>query len=181
MAICKNTHPGVRRYRLQLLRSSQALIDGARTGSWRNRACMDEVQVIKTGCFGLCALGPVVVVYPEGCFYSHVTETDVPEIVEEHILKGRIVTRLLYQETVADRQGHQDPKPTPNSTRSSTAWPCATAASSTPKTSTSTLPWTAMQALGKVLTEMTPDAGHRRPSRTPACAGRGGARLPYRA
>ena len=63
---------------------------------------MGEVQVIKTGCFGLCALGPVVVVYPEGCFYSHVTEADIPEIVEEHILKGRIVTRLLYQETVVD-------------------------------------------------------------------------------
>jgi NADP-reducing hydrogenase subunit HndC len=56
-----------------------------------------EVQVIQTGCFGLCALGPIVIVYPEGSFYSMVKVEDVSEIVEEHILKGRIVTRLLYE------------------------------------------------------------------------------------
>ncbi len=61
-----------------------------------------EVNVIRTGCFGLCALGPIMVVYPEGAFYSRVTPEDVPEIVSEHLLKGRIVTRLLYQETVVD-------------------------------------------------------------------------------
>ncbi len=60
----------------------------------------EEVKVIKTGCFGLCALGPIVVVYPEGAFYSMVNEKDVKEIVDEHLLKGRIVTRLLYDETV---------------------------------------------------------------------------------
>ena len=54
-----------------------------------------EVKVIRTGCFGLCALGPIVVVYPEGAFYSQVKAEDVPEIVEEHLLKGRIVRRLL--------------------------------------------------------------------------------------
>ena len=80
---------------------SQALIDELNR-ELEEKGLLGEVQVIKTGCFGLCALGPVVVVYPEGCFYSHVTEADIPEIVEEHILKGRIVTRLLYQETVVD-------------------------------------------------------------------------------
>ncbi len=59
-----------------------------------------EVNVIRTGCFGLCALGPIMVVYPEGAFYSMVKVEDIPEIVEEHLFKGRIVTRLLYQETV---------------------------------------------------------------------------------
>ena len=59
-----------------------------------------EVNVITTGCFGLCALGPIMVVYPEGSFYSMIKEEDIPEIVEEHLNKGRIVTRLLYQETV---------------------------------------------------------------------------------
>ena len=59
-----------------------------------------EVNVITTGCFGLCALGPIMVVYPEGSFYSMVKVEDIPEIVEEHLNKGRIVTRLLYQETV---------------------------------------------------------------------------------
>ena len=48
----------------------------------------NEVKVIRTGCFGLCALGPIVVVYPEGSFYSMVKPEDVPEIVSEHLLKG---------------------------------------------------------------------------------------------
>ncbi|MCI9510593.1 MAG: NADH-quinone oxidoreductase subunit NuoF [Angelakisella sp.] len=61
-----------------------------------------EIKIIKTGCFGLCALGPIVVVYPEGAFYSQVKPEDVPEIVEEHLLKGRIVKRLLYSETVQE-------------------------------------------------------------------------------
>ena len=61
-----------------------------------------EIKVIKTGCFGLCALGPIMVVYPEGAFYSRVKVEDVKEIVEEHLLKGRIVKRLLYQETVTE-------------------------------------------------------------------------------
>ncbi len=59
----------------------------------------EEVGVVKTGCFGLCALGPVMIVYPEGTFYSMVQEEDIPEIVSEHLLKGRVVTRLLYDET----------------------------------------------------------------------------------
>ena len=62
----------------------------------------NEVKVIRTGCFGLCALGPIVVIYPEGSFYSMVKEEDVKEIVDEHLLKGRPVTRLLYDETVAE-------------------------------------------------------------------------------
>ena len=57
-----------------------------------------EARVVKTGCFGLCAMGPVVLVYPEGAFYTHVTPEDVPEIVSEHIVKGRIVQRLLHKE-----------------------------------------------------------------------------------
>ncbi len=59
-----------------------------------------EVKVVQTGCFGLCALGPIVIVYPEGAFYSMVKPEDVAEIVEEHLLKGRIVQRLLYEETI---------------------------------------------------------------------------------
>lgn len=59
----------------------------------------EEVGVVKTGCFGLCALGPIMIVYPEGTFYSMVQEEDIPEIISEHLLKGRVVTRLLYDET----------------------------------------------------------------------------------
>lgn len=68
----------------------------------KSKGLESEVNVVKTGCFGLCSLGPIMIVYPEGCFYSMVKTEDIPEIVEEHLLKGRIVTRLLYQETVKD-------------------------------------------------------------------------------
>ena len=61
----------------------------------------DEIKVIRTGCFGLCALGPIVVVYPEGAFYSQIKVEDVSEIVDEHLIKGRIVKHLLYNDTVA--------------------------------------------------------------------------------
>ena len=59
-----------------------------------------EVSVVQTGCHGLCALGPIMIVYPDASFYSMVKIEDIPEIVQEHLLKGRVVTRLLYQETV---------------------------------------------------------------------------------
>ena len=60
------------------------------------KGLQDEIKIVQTGCFGLCALGPIMIVYPEGTFYSRVEEKDIPEIVEEHLLKGRIVSRLVY-------------------------------------------------------------------------------------
>ena len=62
----------------------------------------DEIKIVQTGCFGLCALGPVVIVYPEGTFYSHVKKEDVAEIVEEHLLKGRLVDRLVYKDVAEE-------------------------------------------------------------------------------
>ena len=61
-----------------------------------------EVKVITTGCFGLCAHGPIVVVYPEGAMYTMVKVEDVREIVEEHLIKGRIVKRLLAGDKEAE-------------------------------------------------------------------------------
>ena len=58
----------------------------------------EEIKIVQTGCFGLCALGPIMIVYPEGTFYSRVKAEDIPEIVEEHLLKGRIVERLVYND-----------------------------------------------------------------------------------
>jgi NADH:ubiquinone oxidoreductase subunit F (NADH-binding)/(2Fe-2S) ferredoxin/ferredoxin len=55
-----------------------------------------EVMLVETGCHGMCEMGPIVVIYPEGAFYCRVTAEDVPEIVEEHLYKGRLVERLLY-------------------------------------------------------------------------------------
>ncbi len=57
-----------------------------------------DVNIVRTGCFGLCAVGPVVIIYPEGAFYANVTVDDVQELVDEHIVKGRIVTRLLHKD-----------------------------------------------------------------------------------
>ncbi len=64
----------------------------------------DEVKIVQTGCFGLCANGPIVIIYPEGTFYSQVGVDDVTEIVNEHLLKGRIVDRLVYHDTGDDGQ-----------------------------------------------------------------------------
>ena len=59
-----------------------------------------EINVVRTGCFGLCALGPIMIVYPEGSFYSRVKVDDIPRIVEEHLKGGKVVKELLYDETV---------------------------------------------------------------------------------
>lgn len=57
-----------------------------------------EVQIVKTGCFGLCALGPIVMIFPEGTCYTQVSPSDVKEIVEEHLVKGNLVQRLFHME-----------------------------------------------------------------------------------
>ncbi|AOT71752.1 NADH-quinone oxidoreductase subunit NuoF [Geosporobacter ferrireducens] len=63
-----------------------------------------EVKLVRTGCFGLCEAGPIVIIYPEGAFYSHVKVKDVTRITEEHLLKGRIVTDLLFKEAMVDNK-----------------------------------------------------------------------------
>ena len=70
----------------------------------------EEVKLVQTGCFGLCALGPIVIIYPDGTFYSRVTADDVKEIVEEHLLKGRIVERLVYRDKETDALVEQEAK-----------------------------------------------------------------------
>ncbi|MFW5672618.1 MAG: (2Fe-2S) ferredoxin domain-containing protein, partial [Acetivibrio ethanolgignens] len=78
----------------EIMKTLQAEID--------KNGLTDEVAVVQTGCHGLCALGPIMIVYPEAAFYSMVKVDDIPEIVSEHLLKGRIVKHLLYNETVTD-------------------------------------------------------------------------------
>ncbi|MBQ7536329.1 MAG: NADH-quinone oxidoreductase subunit NuoF [Stomatobaculum sp.] len=80
--------------------SGSILIQEALAEQLKLHDLQKEVAVVQTGCFGLCENGPVMIVYPEGSFYARVTPEDIPEIVSEHLLKGRIVTRLLYQESV---------------------------------------------------------------------------------
>ncbi len=66
------------------------------------KGLQDEIRIVETGCFGLCALGPIMIIYPEGVFYCNVTVDDVPEIVEEHLLKGRIVQRLVHKDETTE-------------------------------------------------------------------------------
>lgn len=113
-----------------------------------------EVNVIRTGCFGLCALGPIMVVYPEGSFYSMVKVEDIPEIVEEHLLKGRIVTRLLYQETVEkDTIKSLNQTPFYAKQRRIALRNCGVI---NPEIIDEYIAMDGYAALGKVLTEMTP-------------------------
>jgi NADP-reducing hydrogenase subunit HndC len=117
----------------------------------------DEVKIVQTGCFGLCALGPVVIIHPEGTFYSRVTADDVHEIVEEHLLKGRIVKRLEYNDT-GDLELDTD-NVSLNDTafyRSQHRVALRNCGVINPENIEEYIAMDGYQALGKVLTEMTP-------------------------
>ena len=117
----------------------------------------EEVKVVKTGCFGLCALGPIMIVYPEGTFYHSVTVDNVAEIVEEHFLKGRPVERLVYHD-----QGDADVHHA--TSLSETAFykkqkrvALRNCGVINPEEIDEYIANDGYQALGKVLTEMTPE------------------------
>ncbi len=115
----------------------------------------DEIGVVKTGCFGLCALGPVMVVYPEGTFYSRVTVDDIPEIVEEHLLKGRIVHRLVYNK--ADDAGTHVSLNDTNFYKQQKRIALRNCGVINPEVIDEYIAMDGYKALGKVLTEMTPE------------------------
>ncbi len=119
----------------------------------------EEVKLVQTGCFGLCALGPVVIIYPDGTFYSRVTTDDVPEIVSEHLLKGRVVERLVYADT-----GEEKADNVADVSLSDTAFYKAqhrvalrNCGVINPENIDEYIAMDGYQALGKVLTEMTPE------------------------
>ncbi len=116
----------------------------------------EEVRVINTGCFGLCALGPIVVIYPEASFYSMVDASDVAEIVSEHLLKGRPVTRLLYDETVKDDNTITSLDETPFYKKQMRI-ALRNCGVINPENIDEYIGFEGYQALGKALTEMTPD------------------------
>ncbi len=115
-----------------------------------------EVKVVQTGCFGLCALGPIMVVYPEGAFYSKVTVDDVDEIVEEHLLKGRIVKRLLYDETVTEDEEIKSLNEV-NFYKKQKRVALRNCGVIDPENIDEYIAFDGYKALGKVLTEMTPE------------------------
>jgi len=116
----------------------------------------NEVQTVRTGCFGLCALGPIMIVYPEGAFYSRVKVEDVKEIVEEHLLKGRVVTRLLYDETVDKDGGPIKALDSTNFYSKQVRVALRNCGVINPEQIDEYIARDGYQALAKVLTEMTP-------------------------
>ena len=114
-----------------------------------------EVAVVKTGCHGLCALGPIMIVYPEATFYSMVKTEDIPEIVSEHLLKGRIVTRLVYDETISD-EGVKSLNET-DFYKKQHRIALRNCGVINPESIDEYIGTHGYEALGKVLTEMTPD------------------------
>ena len=116
----------------------------------------DEVAVVETGCHGLCALGPIMIVYPDATFYSMVQPGDVPEIVSEHLLKGRPVTRLLYQETVSPTGGIKALSDT-DFYKKQHRIALRNCGVINPENIEEYIGTGGYEALGKVLTEMTPD------------------------
>ena len=116
----------------------------------------NDVNVVKTGCFGLCALGPIMIVYPEGCFYSMVTVDDVKEIVQEHLLKGRIVKRLLFKETVTESNDVKSLNET-DFYKHQKRVALRNCGVINPEVIDEYIAMDGYQALGKVLTEMKPE------------------------
>ncbi|HJB28738.1 MAG TPA: NADH-quinone oxidoreductase subunit NuoF [Candidatus Blautia faecavium] len=114
-----------------------------------------EVGVVQTGCFGLCALGPIMIVYPEGSFYSMVKEEDIPEIVQEHLLKGRVVKRLLYDETT--KQEEVLPLQETKFYKKQKRVALRNCGVINPENIEEYIGTRGYEALGKVLTQMTPD------------------------
>ena len=117
----------------------------------------DEVSVVMTGCFGLCALGPIMIVYPEGTFYSNVTVADVPELVSEHLLKGRPLERLVYHEAKSDDVHHATSLSETAFYKKQKRVALRNCGVINPENIDEYIAMNGYQALGKVLTEMTPD------------------------
>ncbi|MBQ8817280.1 MAG: NADH-quinone oxidoreductase subunit NuoF [Clostridia bacterium] len=121
------------------------------------RGLENEVKVVLTGCFGLCALGPVMIVYPEGTFYSCVKPEDVPEIVEEHFLKGRPVERLVYHEAKDEDIHHATSLSETAFYKKQKRVALRNCGVIDPENIDEYIAMDGYQALGKVLTEMTPN------------------------
>ena len=117
----------------------------------------EEVKVVGTGCFGLCALGPIMIVYPEGTFYSNVKVEDVKEIVEEHLLKGRPVERLVYHDAKSEDVHHATSLSETSFYKKQKRVALRNCGVINPEVIDEYIAMDGYRALGKVLTEMTPD------------------------
>ena len=134
---------------------SQAIADNLKLELER-LGLQDEVQVIRTGCFGLCAMGPIMIVYPEGTYYSRVKPEDVKEIAEEHFLKGRIVERLVHKETEGQKLEDVPALGETNFYKTQMRVALRNCGVINPENIDEYIAMDGYAALGKVLTEMTP-------------------------
>ncbi len=116
----------------------------------------NEIKVVQTGCFGLCALGPIMIIYPEGTFYSMVTVEDVPEIVEEHLLKGRVVSRLTYKDPAKEVENIPTSLSDTTFFKKQKRIALRNCGVINPENIDEYIAMDGYTALGKVLTEMTP-------------------------
>ena len=140
--------------------SGSQKIQNAFVSELEKQGLAEEVKVVQTGCFGLCALGPVVIIYPDGTFYSRVEEKDVAEIVEEHLLKGRPVERLVYNEVADGAPATDVAHSSLNDTifyKSQYRLALRNCGVINPENIDEYIAMDGYAALGKVLTEMTPD------------------------
>ena len=155
--------------------NNSAAIFDAFESQLKTRGLDHDVQVVKTGCFGLCAAGPVIIVYPEGSFYSRVKVEDVTEIIDEHIVKGRIVTRLLHKENEGKEAvcALSDT----NFYKKQTRVALRNCGVIDPENIDEYIAFDGYQALAKALTEMTPQQVIEEITRS-GLRGRGGAGFP---
>ncbi len=136
----------------------------------------DKVAVIKTGCFGLCALGPILITQPDGCFYSNLEMEHIPEIIEKHIVGGEPIREYLYKETVAEDGtiSKYDETPFYGSQERVVLRNCGVIA---PDDIEQYIAKDGYQALAKVLTSMTADEVLKELEKS-GLKGRGGAGFP---
>ena len=134
---------------------SQAIADNLKVELER-LGLQDEVQVIRTGCFGLCAMGPIMIVYPEGTYYSRVKPEDVKEIAEEHFLKGRVVERLVHKEMEGQKLEDVPALGDTNFYKTQMRVALRNCGVINPENIDEYIAMDGYAALGKVLTEMTP-------------------------
>ena len=107
-ALTNEQTPNIERLRAEVLicggtgchSSNSHEVVAAMQGEVARRGLADEVRVVPTGCRGFCSMGPVMMIYPEGILYCQVQASDVAEVVEETLLKGRTVARLAYEEPI---------------------------------------------------------------------------------
>lgn len=121
----------------------------------KDKGLDEEIKIVETGCHGFCEEGPLVIIYPEAVFYCRVTPEDVPDIVENHLLKGRVITRLLYQEPISleNIPSYKDI----NFYKKQMRIALANCGKINPEVIEEYIGFGGYEALGKVLTEMTPE------------------------